>query len=298
MRIRALALALVCSCSGVSAAQDRPPLRFEPTSNWVLDYADERCSLNRSFAAGDNLLKLRLDSYGSPVVYRMLLVGRNVPKTNKLEEQIQLRLTPDVAPLPYHTLNGTLDKTPATSFGLAFRTSTNFIDVRKLSPSELEEYSRHLHQIDVDFERKTDGFELQFWNRQTIQVALGNMGEPLRAMRDCLSNLQKSWGLDPAREASLSRQARPKPMTLRSVQRRYPATMLLSGTNAYVPVRVMVGADGNATSCVVQVPSVDRSFKDAVCAGLTGAYEPALDQAGQPVASVYQNSVIYRIFGG
>ena len=80
---------------------------------------------------------------------------------------------------------------------------------------------------------------------------------------------------------------------MRRVQRRYPQTMWLSGTNAFVPVRVMVSAEGRATACVVQMPEIDQAFKDAVCEGLESAYEPALDAEGRAVASVYRTSVFY-----
>lgn len=71
--------------------------------------------------------------------------------------------------------------------------------------------------------------------------------------------------------------------------------MLWSGTNAYVPVRVMVDAKGEATACVVQVEEIGEAFKEAVCRGLARGYEPALDREGMPVASVYGTSVLYLV---
>jgi hypothetical protein len=69
----------------------------------------------------------------------------------------------------------------------------------------------------------------------------------------------------------------------------------MPGTNAFVPVRVMVNAAGRATQCVVQIEGIDEEFQDAVCDGLAHGYEPALDADGKPVASIYQTSVYYLI---
>jgi hypothetical protein len=79
------------------------------------------------------------------------------------------------------------------------------------------------------------------------------------------------------------------------VQRDYPSTMLMTGTNAYVPVRVMVDAEGRTTDCVIQIEQVEEAFKDAICSNLARGYEPALDAKGRPVASVYRTSVFYLV---
>ena len=64
-------------------------------------------------------------------------------------------------------------------------------------------------------------------------------------------------------------------------------------TGAYVPVRIMVSAAGNATRCVVQEPGIDKDFTDATCQELMRLYRPALDAGGQPVDSVFHTAVVY-----
>ena len=95
--------------------------------------------------------------------------------------------------------------------------------------------------------------------------------------------------------ATLTRLATPKPQAIRRLQDNYPASMLASGLNAYVPVRVTVDQAGNPTACVVQTPSVEKAFQDAVCNGLAKTYDPALDRDGNPVASVFVTAVVYQI---
>jgi hypothetical protein len=73
--------------------------------------------------------------------------------------------------------------------------------------------------------------------------------------------------------------------------------MMRNGAGAYVPVRVMVDAEGKATSCVVQEQGIDKDFTDATCQGLRRIYRPALDAAGRPIDSVFHTAVIYMIAG-
>jgi hypothetical protein len=57
----------------------------------------------------------------------------------------------------------------------------------------------------------------------------------------------------------------------------------------------MVDAQGQPTGCVVQVPNIESAFSRAVCDNLAGRFEPALDEAGNPVAGMYRTSVIYSM---
>ncbi|WP_277600636.1 hypothetical protein [Altericroceibacterium xinjiangense] len=40
---------------------------------------------------------------------------------------------------------------------------------------------------------------------------------------------------------------------------------------------------------------MNEDFRKAVCTSLSGAFEPALDRDGTPVASMYHTSIIYLI---
>jgi hypothetical protein len=44
-------------------AADAPRI-LAPVSDWTLDFADERCSLIREFADGDDRIRLQIDSFG------------------------------------------------------------------------------------------------------------------------------------------------------------------------------------------------------------------------------------------
>jgi hypothetical protein len=285
-------LALAASAAPASAA-DKPVVVLEPSSEWVLDYAEERCSFYRDFGQGDDALTLRIDSFGPGVDYRMVVVGPAIPEFGRPTDDMTIRFTPDEEERETMGLNGKVGDLPAIGFTIAI-TPYESPDVYERMSSEERKADQRTPRLPVpEFEQRIESIEMKFRDRSRIRLALGRMGKPLAAMRQCMDNLQQAWGLDPAVQGSLSRIAVPKPSTVQRVQRRYPHNMLLTGTNAYVPVRVMVSAEGRATACVVQIPEIDRAFKDSVCDGLESSYEPALDQQGRAVASVYRVSVFY-----
>ena len=284
---------LALAASAPASAADKSVLVLEPSSEWVLDYAEERCSFYREFGQGDVALTLRIDSFGPGVDYRMVVVGPAVPEFGRPTDDMTIRFTRDDEEREAMGLNGKVDDLPAISFTVAIAPHESPDVYERMSREERKAYQRTPRVPVPEFERGIDSIEMKFRDRSQIRLALGRMAKPLEAMRQCMGNLQQAWGLDPVVQGSLSRIAVPKPSTVQRVQRRYPHNKLLSGTNAYVPVRVMVSAEGRATACVVQIPEIERAFKDAVCDGLESSYEPALDQQGRAVASVYRVSVFY-----
>ena len=121
------------------------------------------------------------------------------------------------------------------------------------------------------------------------------MREPLEAVESCVDDLYAHWGIDSVQQRELSRPPVPKQATIRNLQRRYPSDMLLDGVSAYVPVRMLIDAEGTPTQCVVQVATVDEEFKQSVCAGMARGFEPALDSNGEPVPALFTTAVIYLI---
>jgi hypothetical protein len=116
------------------------------------------------------------------------------------------------------------------------------------------------------------------------------MATPLNAMRTCVDGLRKSWGIDPTVQKALSRPPEPSPLDLEKLNRDYTTVMRKHGLNAYTPVRLMVGPDGTATACVMQIAGVDDTLKATFCNNLRH-FQPALDAAGKPVPSVYASDV-------
>jgi hypothetical protein len=288
-------LALLAALPFAPAQGVGEPNRLPARTEWVVDYAEERCSLHRGFGEGESSVNLRIDWFGPKPEHRVLLVGPGVPKLTSASDEIALRLTPDPELRPGYTINGTFLDQPAVSFNLAFLPFDPAQAWNRMSAAEQMRFQAVPRPPQPEFENAVRTLEVRFAEGAAIELALGRMGKPLEALRACMDNLVKHWGLDPAVQASLSRNAVAKPATVRRVQRDYPSDMLAAGMSAFVPVRVMVDAQGSVSQCVVQSEGIEESFADAVCDGLARGYEPALDANGNPVASVFPTSVVYML---
>lgn len=276
-------------------ATDRPVL--EPNGAWVLDYGAESCSLVRSFGAGDTITKLQLTSYGTRLGQRILLVGAAVPRSRTPTGELHYTLTPEDIVRESVTIQGTAGDLPAVSFSVAFAPYDPGEIDRNVTGSEWQQRNAEPSAPDPAFEATINGLRVVFDNGDGTEFRLGNMAKPLEALRTCVDDLLGSWGLDAAAQKTRTRNATPVPTTVQRVQSRYPDRMARSGRSAYVPVRVMVDAEGKATSCVIQEQGIDEEFTRATCSGLMRAYRPALDAVGNPMASVFHTSVIYVIGG-
>jgi len=294
---------LATLATGITAAWSRPPepRRLEPTSKWVLDYANERCTLLRNFGQGDKAVLLRMDSFGSRGNFRVTLSGKDVPRSSTPDSRGSFYFPGDRDSGEARMLHGTLgkDQVPAVSFNLDFwpKPAPSDAQIEKLSPDKRALIGAAIETPHPEFERAVDLIGVRFGQGLRIELHTGSMGEPLAAMRTCIDDLYKSWGVDPAQQKALSALAVPLPKTVKHVQNEYPLHQLASGANAYVPVRLMVDASGQATSCVVQSADVDADFKHAVCANLQGSFKPALDGDGKPVPSMFHTAVIYLVNG-
>ena len=295
MRSRAPILALLFALPMAPALAAEEPTRLAARTEWVVDYADERCSLHRGFGEGEHSVNLRIDWFGPKPEHRVLLVGPGVPKFRSAMGEVAYRLTPDTELRPGTAINGTFLDEPAISFTLTFLPFDPEHAGSRMSAAEQMRFQAVPRPPQPAFEREVRTLEVRFADATAIELALGRMGKPLEALRACMDNLVKLWGLDPAVQNALSRNAVAKPSTVRRLQREYPSDMAAAGMNAFVPVRVMVDAAGSVKECVVQSGGIENSFADAVCDGLARGYEPALDADGNPVASVFPTSVVYTM---
>jgi hypothetical protein len=112
----------------------------------------------------------------------------------------------------------------------------------------------------------------------------------MRIMRVCLDDLLASWGLDPAVQAALTRQA-----TTDFDERwvgpivRAQADLARSADASAVSARLLVDETGKATDCrlLEGVATQDRTGKFCEAVIKWAEFAPALDANGQPVKSYF-----------
>lgn len=271
----------------------RAPLALEPASKWQLNYGPERCTLTRDLGSGSSAVHVQFDSFGSWNEFRMQLSGPAIPAPYGPVGSASVRMSSDAFETPTSTLQGKVGNEPSVSFSVGFAPSTLPAVYKRMSREQKLKLYEAQRRPQPEYDATVDGIDVRLANGPTLALQLGNMAAPLAALRACIDDMYKSWGIDPAQQKALSHEARPTNATVSSVKSDYPSEPLLNSLSAYVPVRLTIDATGKPTLCVVQVESVGQAFKTAVCSHLQGRYEPALDANGQPVTSLFHTSVFY-----
>jgi protein TonB len=81
------------------------------------------------------------------------------------------------------------------------------------------------------------------------------------------------------------------------IQSNYPTRAAREEREGRVGVRVQIGPDGRVTACSVSGSSGSPDLDEAACDGMTryARFDPALDDAGNPVSSSYSTAIVYKL---
>ena len=290
------AFGLVCATMATPAHAATETM--DPTSAWTVDYADEKCSLLRDFGDVEkDGIGLRIDSYGSLVDFRVNVIGKKLPKARKPMSLTEVELPPDELPrTEVQALHGRIGNLNFIQFDLAFKASEPAKGRQRpsgdLAPEDTAEMAAP-RTIDASFEAGVDSIKIAVQPGRSVDLRTGPIAPALAAIRTCVDDLRKSWGLDPEKQKSLTRRAHPIAASVENVKKDFPEVLAALGRNAIVPLRVMVDAEGNGTGCTVQISSAPEEFRKAACTNIGTSFVPALDKSGRPIPSFYQANVIY-----
>lgn len=282
------------------------PVRLQPSTPWVLDYAENSCRLIRSFGLGDTKTVLGLESE-SPDEVDMLAVGKPLETSLLL---VPARLLPvQQKPIKGSSLQSADKGEPAVLWSrvtllpddLAEKLQKRAEERRakpgvRPPPLDLAEEAqiRAKHQ-----EFASSATELEIMPRVNRPVVLetGSFGQAIKAFDKCGRDSLRDWGVDPDLEEKIVRPVwAPDPSKWFSASD-YPAGMQFRGEESVVKVRLLVDASGNPTKCTSLSHFKERAFNDAVCAIFMkrAHFEPAELADGTKVPSYYTNTITFRL---
>ncbi|MBO0749032.1 MAG: hypothetical protein J2O44_01190 [Porphyrobacter sp.] len=288
---------LIPAAAAAAAGALAPAKQLEPTTAWRLDYGAERCSLAQQYGAGQDAVLLQIDSYGSRDEFVLTLAGRAIPRSLQPIMTGGFRFPGDPAGREARFFRGT-DSTggqSAASFLVKFLPYEEYERRHKIKDKDqLKLLSEQPEKTYPDYERQVTAIAVAFDSGTARQLNVHDLVAPLKALRKCVDSLDQSWGVDPSIQSTLSRPAVLDENDIPRLVSAYPQNMLRSEQSALVLMRMSIDASGKPTSCVIQVPVVDPALKTAICRNLVH-FKPALDREGKPVASVYTNTVVFRI---
>lgn len=81
------------------------------------------------------------------------------------------------------------------------------------------------------------------------------------------------------------------------IQSNYPTRAAREEREGRVGVRVQISGDGRVSACSVSSSSGSPDLDEAACDGMTryARFDPALDDAGNPVSSNYTTAIVYKL---
>lgn len=306
------AAAAVCA----SSAQAEQVV-LEPSSSWVLDYAENKCRLVRTYGEGEERNVLFLSQHAPSDQFTWTVAGPVVEQMSRAR-QVNAQFAPGFQTLQISQEDGlTLDGfgqaisgrtyRPLPEYSEALRTALdddNKEEAERLAALEGVELPKSFKSTGVVHLDTADGArisELALWQGKGPRTVLklGSLNPAFDAMNACMENLLIHWGVDPKVEATVVERPRwtNKKRVVRSILDRYPRPALDRGEQADFQLRVMVDATGGISGCDLTELTSAKNFSDEVCPLVRSRAEfaPARTADGGAVPSYYISRVLYRI---
>lgn len=281
------------------------PVRLQPSSRWVLDYAENSCRLIRTFGDTKTAVKLVLESE-APGEMDMLAIGKPL---DGYAEEVPARFLP----VQGKPMKGRVAKAdtgePAILWSTVFLLPEDVAaamarrwDERKAHrgvrppPLELAEEAVMKTQRQA-FASKTEELEIEVRRGHPVILETGSLGEPIKMFDECSRDSLRDWGVDPDLEEKIARPVWAPDASRWFSAEDYPRDMVVRGEESEVKVRLLVDASGRVTKCTSLSHFKEPEFNQVVCDKFTkrAKFEPAELADGTKVPSYYVNRVVFRI---
>jgi hypothetical protein len=293
-----LSVSVSATLSVSALAAPAEPLRLKPTSKWISDYQIDGCRLVRQFGEGEEKAIIIMSRFSPGEHFRMTLVGK--PFKRQGPDKVKLQFGTSEAEQEMDFLPGTFGQEPSIVMTGSMRmgplTEDEIAIRKKLKPPMLSAPA----PLGAAREKAITYLRIGKPLKKPVILELGAMDKPMAALSTCISDLVKSWGVDPERHKNLSRYAAPtnKPNNWLTSDD-YPPKMLDAKQPAIVNYRLLIDEKGAVTGCFIQQTTRPKEFDNAVCKSITkrAKFEPALDEKGTPLLSYYTSTVRFQIYG-
>lgn len=287
----------------IAAAQ---PVRLQPSSPWVVDYAENSCRLVREFGEGVTTTKLGFES-AAPGDWDMLVIGKPFATS---DENVAARFLP----LGGKSFEGTVVKVastgePAILWSHAWLLPDKLIDKRDkelkersdhpdvrppaISGSERDEFKREGQA----FAAATTEVEIETRRKHPVILETGSLGEAMAKFEECGRDSLRDWGVDPDLEDKIVRGVWATNTLQWLSAADYPGALLMKGEEAEVDVRLLIDANGKITKCTSLSHFEDKEFDQISCAKIMqrARFEPAELADGTKVPSYYTKRIRFQI---
>ena len=328
--MRVMMLAVLGLCAGVASAAEKPPTVLEPSSQWVVDYAENNCRLIRMFGTGKDSIKLVFEQVAPRSPMTVMLIGNShaessdnnllafeplsdvaISKGQRLETADS---SADVVFWPRRLGRGRWGLIPEDVASRMRKTDPVAAEASSSTPSDLS--APHVKWKDHDWtaeseekwQAEDDAFSaradqvtsvvLNPGRSGSLSLQAGGMAKPFQALEKCATDSLKDWGVDPAVEAAIATGAHPVTDPQQAfTPGDYPQAALQSLKEDNLEVWLNIDAHGGIAGCRVISDFASPEINDAICGMIKRKerFVPARMKDGTPVPDFYIEQFVFRI---
>ena len=235
----------------------------QPTENWVAEYADDMCLLQRNYGSAEAPLILAFRP--QPMSdYLTTYVFESGPRKKVGWATAEVRLGAGSPPI---------EKTAATYYAPKLKSRVAELGFKR---EELEK-AAVTGAISFDIEERLEA---------AFQVP--DLAKALLVLDDCVADLLASWGFSREQQAAMASKPQPeKPLSKYVDATDYPTVALRQLESGWNSARYRIDAKGRVSDCQVVESSGSKSLDATICR-VVGRYRyrPAIDRSGQPMESL------------
>lgn len=268
-----------------------------PSSKWQMNYDRDSCTLSRAFGKDDDYVVVQFIRYQPSAGFDLNLIGKPF-RAPSSPERLRIKFGEVGSAVTSSAIVGvngigSARRPMLFAWGRLDNLDEDKIDFDKLDAAEAFAMSA----IDPTVEAAVTAVSIE-GNGSTVTLQLGSMAPPMREMRKCTTELVQSWGLRPEEQERLLSRPIPKQNPARWLSTDdYPSGSLSRGEQAIIRFRLMVGADGQVTTCSIQSSVGGPDFAEVSCALVKrrAHFNPARLPDMTPVPSYYLGRIRWMI---
>lgn len=265
--------------SHTQLAAGNADLAFDPTSPWGIDYGEDACILYRDFAAGDQQLEMQIEQRYRGDYFRLTVLSSTLQLSG---ERAYVRFLPDI-------------RGNSGAFFTSGMTNANSVISYVDSVASNARYSNYSYiGWDVEERRQreaaVEGVRIERAFTEDVILRTGAMNAPMEALRDCVTDMYLSWGVDIRGTGTYSRY--PRLQNRSGVMRRLEEVISRADLRKSVGIppffSLVIDQDGRIARCELFYAPWLSSASPSLCDIFQeyGRYSPALDAEGLPVSTV------------
>lgn len=245
---------------------------LQPSGKWVVDYAEDMCTLSRTFGPDNIVFGLRPDGFGGGSALAVVMVpGARQTKFFEFRGEIGFK---------------------SGEKGQAVDVESYWLNDRKTRVVTFRVDHATLNRM-----TEAGSFSVPVGARDEIHLAPNQMPEARRALDDCTDNLMESFGvpLVELKRATVRPRFQDAQQWFSSLN--YPVDARSRGMEGRTVALIEVSAEGKPAECRVISNDSHEGFTEATCGRVMreGRFDPARNAHGEAIRSWTTMSVNWEI---